>query len=247
MEQTPRQLSTFSAKPVVFDPDYSVIKRDLKRIGILAGTFFAYGGGAAASRRAVIDSLQINRQYIVAESEQVGPAQVMHIFYDHVVLRSGDKEEELWLKFNGQGQGLSSATGTVIVASARKTGRETNRFGAQMAPNRWVMGRDKLLGYYQELLDEPDRLVKVFDSFVPLYDQSRKITGYTVGITGEEDFFPDVGLQEGDVVRKVNSMDMSSRTRAEYFINEFVKDRVNVFAIDIERKGVPQKLIYEVR
>ena len=40
--QAPRQLSTFSAKPVEFNPDYSIIKRDLKRIGILAGSFFAF-------------------------------------------------------------------------------------------------------------------------------------------------------------------------------------------------------------
>ena len=40
--QTSRQLSTMAAKPVEFNPDYSIIKRDLKRIGILAGTFFAF-------------------------------------------------------------------------------------------------------------------------------------------------------------------------------------------------------------
>jgi hypothetical protein len=40
--QASRQLSTFSAKPVDFNPDYSIIKRDLKRIGILAGSFFAF-------------------------------------------------------------------------------------------------------------------------------------------------------------------------------------------------------------
>ncbi len=40
--QAPRQLSTFSAKPVDFNPDYSIIKRDLKRIGLLAGAFFAF-------------------------------------------------------------------------------------------------------------------------------------------------------------------------------------------------------------
>lgn len=39
--QTPRQVSSLSAKPVEFNPDYSIIKRDLKRIGLLAGTFFA--------------------------------------------------------------------------------------------------------------------------------------------------------------------------------------------------------------
>jgi hypothetical protein len=39
--QVPRQYSSLSAKPVEFNPDYSIIKRDLKRIGVLAGTFFA--------------------------------------------------------------------------------------------------------------------------------------------------------------------------------------------------------------
>lgn len=38
-----RQVSrtaSLSAKVVEFNPDYSIIKRDLKRIGILAGSFF---------------------------------------------------------------------------------------------------------------------------------------------------------------------------------------------------------------
>jgi hypothetical protein len=39
--QAPRQVSSISAKVVEFNPDYSIIKRDLKRIGVLAGTFFA--------------------------------------------------------------------------------------------------------------------------------------------------------------------------------------------------------------
>jgi hypothetical protein len=38
--QAPRQVSSLSAKTVEFNPDYSIIKRDLKRIGILAGAFF---------------------------------------------------------------------------------------------------------------------------------------------------------------------------------------------------------------
>ena len=40
--QAPRQFSNVSAKPVEFNPDYSIIKHDLKRIGILAGSFFAF-------------------------------------------------------------------------------------------------------------------------------------------------------------------------------------------------------------
>jgi hypothetical protein len=39
--QAPRQTSSFASKAVEFNPDYSIIKRDLKRIGLLAGSFFA--------------------------------------------------------------------------------------------------------------------------------------------------------------------------------------------------------------
>ncbi len=39
--KAPRQVSSLAPKATEFNPDYSIIKRDLKRIGILAGTFFA--------------------------------------------------------------------------------------------------------------------------------------------------------------------------------------------------------------
>jgi len=49
------------------------------------------------------------------------------------------------------------------------------------------------------------------------------------------------------VVRRVNSMRMTNRRRAEYFIGEFVADRANVFVLDIERGNEKKKLIYQVR
>jgi hypothetical protein len=39
--QAYRQPSSLAAKVIEFNPDYTIIKHDLKRIGILAGTFFA--------------------------------------------------------------------------------------------------------------------------------------------------------------------------------------------------------------
>ena len=38
--QAPRRVVSLAAKNVEFNPDYSIIKHDLKRIGILVGTFF---------------------------------------------------------------------------------------------------------------------------------------------------------------------------------------------------------------
>jgi hypothetical protein len=39
--QAPRQLSSVAAKTTEFNPDYSIIKRELRRIGILASIFVA--------------------------------------------------------------------------------------------------------------------------------------------------------------------------------------------------------------
>jgi hypothetical protein len=35
-----RQFSSTAPRAVEFNPDYTIIKHDLKRIGVLAGTFF---------------------------------------------------------------------------------------------------------------------------------------------------------------------------------------------------------------
>ena len=38
--QVPRPLAPVAAKTTEFNPDYTTTKRELRRIGILAGTFF---------------------------------------------------------------------------------------------------------------------------------------------------------------------------------------------------------------
>ena len=97
------------------------------------------------------------------------------------------------------------------------------------------MKRQAVLDYYQELLDEPERMVTVFDSMKPLYDDRRKITGYVLDVEGEGNFFKAVGLRPGDVVHKVNSVPMTSRRWSDYFINEFSQNRLNVVVMDVER------------
>jgi type II secretory pathway component PulC len=210
----------------------------------LAGTFFSYGVSQEPRRKAVIDTLAERRQSVVGEGETLGSVRVVRVFYDHVILREGDLEESLWLRFAGGEKGPAAPT---MAEAGGKPPLELNRFGKKVEADRWIFSRDKLLAYYQDLLDEPARLAKVFDSLKPLYDENRRITGYVLGVEGEGDFFKAVGLREGDIVRSVNSLEMTSRRRAEYFIREFVGNRLNIFVLDVQRKEGPQKLIYEVR
>lgn len=100
--------------------------------------------------------------------------------------------------------------------------------------------------YYREILDEPERIAALYMSLKPDYKEER-IAGYILDEEGEGDFFHAVGLRQGDVIRKVNSINMTSQKRAEYFLGEFVKNRMNALVIDVERSGRPEKLIYFVR
>jgi type II secretory pathway component PulC len=214
----------------------------------LAGTFFVEGGAEGTTvHKAILDEVATRQQHIVAEGDTVGSALVERIYYDHVVLRTGAGAEEIWLDFAGHETGFGQAVATAATQDVVAVATETNRFGVKTMEGRWEFKRRAVLDYYQELLDDPERMVAVFDSLKPVYNKDRKITGYSVGVEGEQDFFKAVGLKNGDVVRNVNSLPMTNRRRSEFMINEFLNDRMNIVVLDIEREGNPSKLIYEVR
>jgi type II secretory pathway component PulC len=215
----------------------------------LIGTFFVYHIIDGPSvRKAVLDDRREKTQHIVQEGDTVDEIEVVRVFHDHVILRDGDEEGELWMSFSGSADAAATApSGEETQAEARPAKLGESWFGERQAPSQWAFRRDRLMAYYQELMDEPDRLVAMFDSLRPLYTDGRRINGYVLDVAGERDFFEAVGLREGDVVRKVNSMAMTNRRRAEFFVTQFVKNQANAFVIEIEREGKPQKLIYQVR
>ena len=216
----------------------------------LAGTFFAFGEAGSGSDycKAILDDLDKKQQVLVREGDSIDDVQVVRIQRDRLVLRSQGREEELLLSFaNLLLAGSADAVKPLEAPTfAGETVLEVNRFGKRVGENRWVLSRDALMKYYEELLEDPERLASLYVSMKPDY-KDKAIAGYNIDIEGEKDFFAASGLQNGDVMRKVNSMNMVSQARAEYFIGEFVKNRVNALVLDIERDGQPKKMIYLIR
>jgi type II secretion system protein C len=209
-----------------------------------AGTFFLRTDTKDEVRKAVLGVVSEDRQVIASEGDEVAGATVLRIFPDHVILKQGAEEAELWLSFGAR---ESSDGGSDTAGSSSSSSVSKSRFGEQLAADRWMLNRESLMDYYNELLDSPERLLQVFDSLKPIYDSNDKITGYRVGIEGEQDFFDAVGVRENDVVRKVNSLDMTNRNRAEFFIRQFAQDKLSAIVIDVEREGEPRRLVYQVR
>lgn len=216
----------------------------------LAGVFLILsdpGAAGAEHRCAILDDVQEQRQILAAEGEDVGPARVVRVAADHVVLSADGHEETIALVAGTlAGRGGSGAAG----ASAADTAKilETTRFGNRVGETRWEINKAAVLEYYREMMDNPERLAGLFNAMEPDRDVEGKVAGYRLNVArGEKDFYVQVGLRDGDVVRKVNSMRMTSQRRAEYFIGEFVQDRLGAVVIDVERDGQPQKLVYLVK
>lgn len=229
-------------KTITSDSEESVSQGNTAKRFRLAGTFFAVGINQQ-SRKAILDNLQKKEQLLVTEGDLIdNETRIISIMSDRIILRTGATDEQIMLCFAGNPQ----STGHAAASKDKIQSEIQNRFGKRVGDKRWVMMRSELLNYYKEVLNNTDRLAKVYDSLKPVY-QGQNIAGYTLEIEGEGDMFNALGLQQGDIISQVNSMPMTSQVRAEYFISEFIKNRVNGFVLDIERAGRKEKLIYMIR
>ncbi|HMP71739.1 MAG TPA: hypothetical protein PKE55_00595 [Kiritimatiellia bacterium] len=217
----------------------------------LAGTFFIQSEDANVipQRSAILDDLGEQRQYLVREGDRVATLEIIRIYADRLIARSQGRDIEIRLGFT---EPIARATATTEASDERFTQHgerilSETKFGQQIAETRWVMSRDALMGYYRAVLDQPERVASLYMSMKGVRDEEGEPDGFRLEPVGEREFFEAVGLREGDVIRAVNSMRMTSQPRAEYFLSEFVHERLNAVVIDVDRAGELTQLIYLLR
>jgi len=218
------------------------------RILRYVGPFFSKDDQDGSELRfAIIELIDGGKQDYAGVGDTFESYKVTRIEQSHVSVEKDGILYDLYLSFTNTLARRDESPAPLDPDPDAEQVLEVNRFGKRVGEHRWVVQRNALMEYYEELSDDPERLVAVFDSLEPDYDEERKIKGYKLVTKGEADFFKAIGLTENDYVRKVNSMNMISRQRAEYFIGEFMKERLGGVVLDIERNGKPEKLIYFVR
>ena len=225
----------------------------------LAGTYLAFTQGApetspaASTRIAVLDDLTANKQVLVYEGRMVDDHKVVLVEENRAVLEGPGGRVELWRRVSGGAVPRAVAVDPNEGDDERSDGSffdapalETNRFGKRIDKDRWIFERKALMGYYEEMMANPARLVTLYKSFRP-DRKDGEVAGFQFKTEGEADFFKAVGFQDGDVVRTVNSMQMTSQRRAEFFMGEFVRENLNAIVIEVEREGELRNLIYLIR
>ena len=197
---------------------------------------------------AFIEEKATGRQRRLRVGEALEPRVTVKSIAKAEVWVLGPDGEECLVREGRQPSGPSpSGAPSAAVDEERDVGLLKRFGGVQTGTNSWAFSRASVLDYYQELMDRPERLVKVFDSLAPVYDDERKIEGYRVGIEGEADFFAAVGLRQGDIVRSVNSIAMTNRRRAENLIRRFTQNDLDLVIIELDRDGRRIKQFYETK
>lgn len=214
----------------------------------LAGIFGTIGEDGTELRKAILGDDSTKEQAIVSRGEKFAGWTVQEVGDEHVAITRNGERKVLTMSFAGGEIAAQPAAATASdeLLEPEETVLEETPYGKKVGDTRWVLSKRSMQNYYQQLLDNPERIAALYMSLKPIY-AGKDITGYHLNQEGERDFFKAMGLTEGDVVRKVNSMNMTSQSRAEYFIGEFVKDRLGALVLDIERGGKPEKLIYLFR
>ena len=211
-------------------------------VGVLLNAF------EVGKSTAIIEEKATGRQRRLRVGEALEPQVTVKSITKAEVWVLGPHGEECLVREGRETSGASpSAAPSQAVDGDRGDGRLKRFGGVQTGTNSWAFSRASILDYYQELLDRPERLVKVFDSLAPVYDAERRIEGYRVGIEGEAEFFAAVGLRQGDIVRSVNSIEMTNRRRAENLIRRFTQNDLDVVIIELDRDGRRIKQFYETK
>lgn len=201
---------------------------------------------------ALVDDVQEGRQRLVKEGDRLGSFLVQNIGLDQITLA---RQEQLFvLALSGE---VASASMQESQERDLKTSPpvsfedmpalETNRFGKRIAENQWVIQREAVFNYAEEIMGNPYRAVQLYRSFSQVAENRGDEAGFQVQMKGEQDFLTAMGLGDGDIIRRVNSMDMESQVRAEYLVREFMNSRMSAVVLDVENNGESRKQIFIVR
>lgn len=219
----------------------------------LAGTFQVFGQEPdEVESAALVDDQETGVQRILREGEDLGMFNVVSISEDRLRL---EWEARSW---------VLSLTGVQAVNDGPREEKkpdevvdvfdlpalETSRFGKKVKENYWVMSKEELKGYIDEMM-EPQNMIRTVNLYRSFSQVGENVTdedvGFKIGMKAEKDFFQAMGLQDGDIIRSVNSMKMRTQRRAEYLLKQFYNDRMSAIVLDVERDGESQKHIYLVR
>lgn len=186
---------------------------------------------------AVVEDAKSKIQKILTVGDKVDEAEVVDIGWRHMVLRRGGQEELLMVPPNLGGEGGSAST--TAVSSAPAPGGDAD---AQIKK----LGDDRYLVAQAEVEHSMANLSELFTQMRAVPNmQDGKTNGFRLFAIRSNSLFQKIGLQNNDVVQRINGIELTDPGRAMSLFQDLQgESRINV---DVIRGGETRTLTYEIR
>ena len=191
-------------------------------IGTVAGT--------EAHSFAIIKIPAEKQQMLYRTGDMVGPAEIVRIERNRVILNNAGRQEMLEVAFDA----------SPIASAGKRGGRSSAAKGIRkVSANRYVLDRkevDRLSGDMSQFMTQ----VRVVPNIV-----RGKASGYKLMNIKKGSLVEGVGLQNGDIIKEINGKPID-KPEAAFGAYRQLKDD-GKFVIEIERKGKRETLSYDIR
>ena len=194
-------------------------------------------GGDAESPYAVVEDTKERRQDVVRLGDSLAGAEVVAIGWRQIVLRRGAEEEMLIVPAD---LGIAPATGPVRAAAtpAAATGPSDGAIKD--------LGDDRFLVARAEVDHQLQNLSQVFTQMRAVPNlKDGKTEGFRLFAIRRDSIFDRIGLENNDVVQRVNGVELTDPARAMGLLQQLQGE--SRLTVDVLRGGAPRTLSYEIR
>jgi hypothetical protein len=202
----------------------------------------------------LVDDEETGRQHLVSVGDALGPFTIREIGREYMVFGTDSRNWKVEMTgsaraWSGRGDRDGGGQDENQISWEDMPALETTRFGKRVADNQWVIQREAIHAYVRELIENPARAIDLYGSFSTAPPGGETgFAGFRIEMQGEQDFLRAMGLQDGMVIRAVNSMEMSSQARAEFMVRTFMRGDLGAVILDIDDvDGEIGKKIYIIR
>ncbi len=196
-------------------------------------------GSYGEQRYAIIEDTASKEQKMLRLGDSLGDAEVVEIGWRRIVLRRGGQEETLVVPPNLGIAGGTTPPKTTAVSTTTGTTTPDDSQIRKIGEDRWLVSQ-------AEVQHSLDNLSELFTQMRAVPNmQDGKTNGFRVFAIRPNSLFQKIGLQNNDVVQRVNGIELTDPARAMSLFQELQGEtRLNV---DILRGSETRTLSYEIR
>ncbi|MDD8043219.1 MAG: hypothetical protein PHF14_05290 [Verrucomicrobiota bacterium] len=217
------------------------------QVTVLGTDLVVQANGAVEEAFAVIRDDRTLNVGVYAVGQNMGDAVLLRIQPNEVLVRREDGRQEI-LRFLDPASGPAprALTAPQVTQQSGLEGGRAAQIVFPVNPFRRQINREDALSYIEEVYSDLETLSAYAAGFKPML-QGDQLQGFMLGPSLPKDMLQATGLQPGDIIRRVNSLELDATSKIDYFFDEFTGNRLGAIVLDVERSGVRTNLVYNVK